>query len=390
AQGAMEVLPGMVGADGPRDYLLVFQNNAEIRATGGMPGSWAHINAANGKLVMARQGTASQFGQRPTPLPISDAEMEVYNEQLGTYFQDAGFTPDFPRAADLMAARWEEELPGPGLDGVISLDPVAMSYILEGTGPVKVDDRRLTSDNVVDELLNRPYRELEPVAQDALFQDAARAIFEASTGDLEDPVEFVRGLSRAADEGRFLVAAFDDAERERLAGTSVAGELTTDDGTTPHVDIGLNDGTGSKMSYYLRYFTEIRTESCITGTQRLTGSMTLSQSIPADEAAQLPESVTGTGQFGTEQGSQLVLIRIYGPNAGTVEDVRFNGRRIDASTVQLDGRPVATLVALLGRASDVVINWSMQTGPEQSGDVELGMTPSVVPGNNDASIESAC
>ena len=40
----------MAGADGPRDYLLVFQNNAEIRATGGLPGSWARLHAEDGKL----------------------------------------------------------------------------------------------------------------------------------------------------------------------------------------------------------------------------------------------------------------------------------------------------------------------------------------------------
>ena len=89
---------------------------------------------------------------------------------------------------------------------MLSLDPVAMSYLLEGTGPVQVGDVTLTSDNLVDELLSRPYRELEPAAQDELFQQAARAIFEASTGKLASPMRFVEGLERAAREGRLLVA----------------------------------------------------------------------------------------------------------------------------------------------------------------------------------------
>ncbi|HEY6934313.1 MAG TPA: DUF4012 domain-containing protein, partial [Marmoricola sp.] len=38
---SLQVLPGMLGADGPRTWLLLVQNNAEIRATGGMAGSWA-------------------------------------------------------------------------------------------------------------------------------------------------------------------------------------------------------------------------------------------------------------------------------------------------------------------------------------------------------------
>ena len=180
-----------------------------------------------------------------------------------------------------------------------------------------VADQELTSENVVDGLLSRPYLELDPVQQDAVFREAASSIFEAATGDLADPVAFVQGLGRAADEGRFLVASFDEDEDQALVGTRVRGALSGDDGATPHVDIGLNDGTGSKMSYYLRYNAEVRARSCSTGkAQSLDGTMSLSQSIPPDEAAQLPDSVTGGGLYEIKPGNQLVFVRIYGPYGG--------------------------------------------------------------------------
>ena len=100
-----------------------------------------------------------------------------------------------------------------------------MSYLLEGTGPVTVADQELTSENVVEDLLSRPYLELDPVQQDAVFREAASSIFEAATGDLADPVAFVKGLGRATDEGRFLVASFDEAEDQALVGTRVRGAL---------------------------------------------------------------------------------------------------------------------------------------------------------------------
>ena len=49
------LLPPMLGQDGPRDYLLVVQNNAEIRSTGGLPGSLQILTADNGKLTLAEQ-----------------------------------------------------------------------------------------------------------------------------------------------------------------------------------------------------------------------------------------------------------------------------------------------------------------------------------------------
>ena len=61
AEKATTVLPGMLGAERPRDYLLVFQNNAEIRATGGLPGSWALVHAEDGRLSLVEQGTAGAF-----------------------------------------------------------------------------------------------------------------------------------------------------------------------------------------------------------------------------------------------------------------------------------------------------------------------------------------
>ena len=387
------MLPTMAGGDGARNYLMIFQNNAEIRATGGMPGSWALLHADRGELSMAQQGTAGNFGELSEPIaPLSKAELTVYGEQLGTYFQDANFTPDFPRAAELWSARWEKQFAGTNLDGVLSLDPVAMSYLLEGTGNIQVGDLTLTPENLVDELLNRAYIDLDPMEQDALFADAARALFDAITKDLASPVSFVSGLDRAANEGRFRVASFDPSVEEVLAGTGVEGALAGDDGT-PHFDIGVNDATGSKMGYYLRYWAKMESTGCTAeGLQSLVGSMTLNQSITVSDASGLPISVTGTGEYGTERGAQLLLVRLYGPYHGAISNVRIDGRAIDRDLkiIDIDGRPVATLTVLLSTRKDVLVTWQAVSGPGQVGDGRLGLTPSIRAGTDSTSFESAC
>ena len=58
------------------------------------------------------------------------------------------------------------------------------------------------------------------------------------------------------------MARFDPTAQANLAGTRAEGALSGDDGATPHVDIGVNDATGSKMSYYLRYWAEVRALDC--------------------------------------------------------------------------------------------------------------------------------
>lgn len=392
AQTATEVAPTMLGADGPRDYLVIFQNNAEIRSTGGLPGSWSLVHADDGALKMEIQGSANDFPIRRQPLGLlSEDEISVYGRVFGQYFHDAGFTPDFPRAAQIWNAHWRGKYPTRPLDGVVALDPVALSYLLEGTGSVQVGSMTLTPDNVVEQVLNKPYLTLPVSRQDAYFKAVARAVFEAITRDIPSPVAFVQGASRAASEGRLLVASFDDQVEQQLDGTRVAGQLSGDDGSTPHIDVGLNDLTGSKMSYYLRYEGEVDATKCGDGVQQLNGAVTLRQVISPARAAELPKSVSGGGAYGTDPGSQFVMVRLFGPWGGSLDTLRIDGRDLKNLDVrEIDGRPVANVDVLLSSRKDVLLTWEATTGPGQTGAGVLTMTPSVAPGDDRQAFASAC
>ena len=161
---------------------------------------------------------------------------------------------------------------------------------------------------------------------------------------------------------------------------------------TPYVDIGLNDATGSKMSYYLRSQAEIESRSCKDDRQQLDASLKLGQVITPEAAAKLPDSVTGGGIHTTEPGSQLVVVRLYGPVDGTIENVVIDGHQVDieGDITVVDGRPVTTLAVILETRDPVVLTWSMESGPGQTGDVKLAMTPSVLPGNDDKTFEATC
>ena len=392
ATKALALLPDMLGGAGPRNYLLIFQNNAEIRATGGLPGAWALVHADDGALEIERQGTASDFLAREggSILPLTPEEEQAYGPQLGEYFQDANFTPDFTRSAELWHAWWDATFPATGIDGVLSVDPVAMSYLLDSTGPVTVGDVTLTSENAVAELLNAPYIEKDPTAQDAFFAEAGRAVFTAVTGSLQSPVGFLRALSRATVEGRVHVNSFIPEEQAQIDGTSLAGELPDDDGAHPHVQIAINDATGSKMSYYLRYRASVDARDCSGGVQSLLGTLSLNQSMPAAEAAILPAAVTGGGQFGIAAGKQLVIARIYGPTGGSLSNLRIDGKTFDSEVIQLNGRPVMVVVVELSGPDDVLVSWSMQTKQGQEENGTVGVTPSVAPGAKSSTIPTAC
>ena len=157
ATTASRVVPQLL--QGKHTYLLMFQNNAEIRATGGLPGAYAAPRHRQRRDQARRPGhRRARSASCPTSAsPLTDEEDHLFTDLLVTDFRDVNFTPDFPRAAEIATAIVKNEN-GIDVDGVLSIDPVTLSYLLKGTGPVDLEDgTRLTADNAVDVLLNGVY-----------------------------------------------------------------------------------------------------------------------------------------------------------------------------------------------------------------------------------------
>ncbi len=158
AYRAADLMPSLLGADGARDHLLVFENNAELRSLGGLAGSISRIHADDGEVDIVEQEGTSKYGaiERPV-IPLTPGEQAVFGPTLGQWFMNASMTPDATRAAKLAAARWQREVGGE-VDGVFFIDPVAVSYLLTATGPVDVPGYgSVTSADVVAKVENQIY-----------------------------------------------------------------------------------------------------------------------------------------------------------------------------------------------------------------------------------------
>ena len=379
---ATEIAPAMLGEDEERTYLLVFQNNSEIRATGGLPGVATLVTARNGELRRGQQAEGAEFGRaEDLPLPLTQPERRLFDDVLGAYFLSSNMTPDIPRAAELWAARWEQVSPADEIDGVVTLDTVAVSYLLEATGPIDVEGIQLTGDNLVEELLHNVYvRWEDPARQDKFFAEVVRQTFDRFINGTSNPSGVVEALARATGEGRLAMHSFDPTEQAAIAGTTIAGELVTDAAVpAPQIDVTINDTTGGKMSYFLRYDVDISATYCSGGIQGFRAKASMWSEAPAD-AAELPDSVTGGGEFDTKPGNELVTVRIYGPAAGTVDDLVLNGQPLDPITVDQGSRPVNMFYLELTPGQVYDLAWSMKGGAGQTLDPRVRITPSIVSG----------
>ncbi|QSR32860.1 hypothetical protein CFI00_20625 [Nocardioides sp. S5] len=391
ATRAAELLPAMLGRDGARDYLLVFQNNAEPRSLGGMPGLMAPLRADEGTVTLGRTVAASEFGELAEPvLPLTEQERAIWFEQPGTWFQDSVFIPDFERAGELMAARWKLET-GRDVDGVLSVDPVTLSYLVKATGPLTVDGRRLTSSNFVDEILHEPYLRYadDPAAEDAFFAEVLTSTFDRLLDPRTDPSALVAALSRGATEGRLLVHSTIDAEQDRLAGTRVAGAFPSEDGGAAQAGVYVNDATGSKMGYFLDYDARISSVSCAAGEIGFSGQLRIHSSAPSD-AASLPTTVTGSGEYGVARGDHLNVFDLVAPTGGEITDVVVNGVKSTGTNRTFEGRPVVSVPILLEPGDVVTLTWRATSGAGHTGGVELISTPGVQRGGGKQFVPAPC
>src|SRR6478609_7849565 len=165
---AAAVLPDLLGADGPRTYLLLSLNPAELRAQGGIVGAVAVLQVADGAVGLV--------GQRSTV------------DRPGRWVQDSVLVPDFPRAAALAAAFWQQST-GQVVDGVIATDPVVVADLLSATGrTVQADGEELGGDTLLQALLRDAYLAYgDPRWGDAFYAQVATAAFAVLRDATADP-----------------------------------------------------------------------------------------------------------------------------------------------------------------------------------------------------------
>ncbi|MBT1596872.1 DUF4012 domain-containing protein [Curtobacterium flaccumfaciens] len=350
ANRIVQLAPAMLGHDGDRNYLLLFQNNAELRAGGGIPGAVAELEAKDGSLHLSAQASSGDFGPYDQPvLPLTADTRGLYGNITGEYMQDVTLTPRFDVSAKLAREMWKQKF-GQQVDGVIAMDPVTLSYILKATGPVQLPTGdTLTSDNAVKLLLSDVYAKYpDPVVQDAFFASAAGAVFEKISSGGFDTKAFVSALTQSSDEGRLRLWSADNAEQRRISGTPVAGELPTATADSSQFAVYLNDGTGAKMDYYLDKSVSVGSSVCRKdGRPTSVVQITIKNTAPADAATSLPRYVTGGGDFGVDPGKIKTLLAAYAPEDAIFLGATKDGKTTAVQTATDGGHPVAQLQTLL-------------------------------------------
>jgi hypothetical protein len=242
------------------------------------------------------------------------------------------------------------------VDGVLAIDPVALSYTLQGRPGIDVGQGfTMTSDNLVSTLLSTAYQRFDDADQaqrDQFLDDATSKVFSEVMSGTGDPRPILNGLRKAADERRVLIYSADPAEQADIEQTGLAGVLSSDP-SNPTLGVFMNDRTAAKLGYYLHNEVHVTEGECrADGRRELQVRVAMKFDAPTEG---LPSYVSGT----TEPDEPYVLktnLLAFAPVGGAVAAAQVGGEQVSVERGEDHGREVGAVPVEMtpGTSAEVV------------------------------------
>jgi len=224
------VLYDVLGFSGSKSYLLVFQNNQELRPTGGFIGSVALVGFDHGtisQLTVPKGGSYDISGQvkekfkAPKPL-------QAVNPYFS--FQDANWFADFPTSAQKILELYYDA-GNERVDGIIAFTPDVLLSLLELTGPI---DLQATSGVTVDKdnflRVTRESIEAQKEQQSTepkkIIADMMPKLLEKAVGlPSEKQLQFISILDSSIQQKDFLMYAEEPVLQKKIFDAGFSGAL---------------------------------------------------------------------------------------------------------------------------------------------------------------------
>jgi UDP-N-acetylmuramyl pentapeptide phosphotransferase/UDP-N-acetylglucosamine-1-phosphate transferase len=384
----------ILGGDGTRRYLLVVQNNAEARATGGFIGSYGVLTAQDGKVSVGkllRTGSwnAAIAQAAGVKLNAPAAYVRRYGQfQPERVLQNVNLSPDFPTVADVLMSLTDEAGLGK-VDGVMAVDPKGLAALLQLTGPVNVPGwpTPITADNVVDVTLRDAYAEFArtPERADFLGDVAQVVVDQATSGELGKPAQVARVLGAAAHEGHISLA-YARADEQRLARQLATHGAAPHSGQRDVFEVTTSNVSANKLDYYLRRVFDYRITldpDAPAGEPNASAEVNVNLQNTAPTTG-LPQVVAGPfeGQPGRFRAGELLsYVSVYTPL--DLEKASVGGQPVVATqSDELGGHVISTYVDLDAETGKTLRLELAGRVPVQRGrwyELDLGHQPSLEP-----------
>lgn len=290
-EGTIDTWPALLGFEGKKTYLVLFQNNMELRPGGGFIGSYGILSITNGQMETLQindiYDADGQLKEKIEP-PYG---LRRYLGASNWFMRDSNYEIDYPRNA-IQASQFLQKETGQDVDGVIAIDTTFLQNLLRVLGEVEVQDynERVNADNFY--LLTQTHAEKDFFPGSTQKKDFLRSLSNAMTQELFETREYsyekLLEQTEKSIREKHMLFAFQDAGIQNVFTvnglSSSLREGRVQDRTTFLDFFSVNDanvGT-NKVNYYVtRAMTQnVRFDS--TGALQATAEVTYTNSSGKD------------------------------------------------------------------------------------------------------------
>uniref|UniRef100_UPI004029CC65 DUF4012 domain-containing protein n=1 Tax=Lachnospira sp. TaxID=2049031 RepID=UPI004029CC65 len=385
-----EYLPlfrAFLGDGSDKLYLLAAQNSAEIRASGGFPGSMGTIRIEDGVLTIDDFKTVYDMisVNPPTEAHITDTEYLLFSGSLD-YARDACYIPDFERVGEIWALAYESKN-DEHIDGVISLTPVIIQKVLAYTGAVTLSDgTELNGDNATQMLQkdlyykylsnNSSYKVSNAYDYvDSLFAETAKIVMGKLVDDFD--INRIADYSKIFTDGgkdRTILMWMEDETAESYIKAAGCSGALNDDPSNPEAGVFFSGANGSKLGWFVSLDTQIGDDVTINddGSRTYDVTVTVSNDITRDDMYR-----AGNYIIGNYNGQVESYLHLFAPAGGTISDFETS----NSMTMNMDeyhGLEVAYNVEfMLAPSNPVTVTYKVTTAPGVSTPLKISQTPTL-------------
>lgn len=213
----VDQLPATLGKDRPMKYLVAMMNPSELKYAGGSMLTFSVLTVDDGTISRGSTVDVETSPRVFRPVYWEHVEGNPFVSEFSQRITHANLAPSWPVSGEETLRAWEK-LRGTEVDGLVAVDVVAISRMMQVTGPVYVEGMgQLRADNVVERTAGDYER--FTTAQQAERKALNRALVPAFLDQLFSGKDFLATMRAVGDsaDGRHLAFYFRDGATQEAA-----------------------------------------------------------------------------------------------------------------------------------------------------------------------------
>lgn len=350
AKPILEAAPYLLGKDKPRKYLLLFQNEAELRPTGGFLTGYAVIEVNKGKITTVQSDDIYKLDEKfPKRIPAPDPIRKYHPNVPYWYLRDQNLSPDFRSSMDTFMKNYALT-DSPKVDGVIAVTTKVLVDLLKVTGKIGVpgfgnfsaeDDPRCNCPSAFYELQLLAGSE-ESVVWDSVSGKIVKApanygnrkmflgpvMYSVLANVMAQPKskfpELFNTILSTISEKQVMMYFFDEKTQDAVEAFNMAGRVREVPESEDYLMVVDTNFSGGKTNIWVRYEASQNIEVSSDGT--VTKTLTLNYTNPQEGSVKIESGRRLNGLFRdwvrvyVPKGSELIESKGFETGEASGED----------------------------------------------------------------------